>query len=250
MKSIREVEKITGFNRRSLQEYDKKGMLVKTCTNKLGHWRYDDEAIWKLMIIKIFNIAHYKRNAIKELLKLPTFNIWKEFDNAIAYLENERDEIDGIIKWIKTLRRGEKLPKTTLRAILNTDLKKLFEQKSFDGYAKDFIKKSKTSSNADMEASVLLRYTILAIGGFWGRTEESDEVQILIEDYFAKMLELEGKSGGKEKKVNCMEKMLRNVKNVVDDQEELKRLELIFGQGINRFIVESFEFFSKKQGQK
>ena len=93
---------------------------------------------WVLFIIIIFDVADYEQDEIKKLLNDPMFNIWEELDKAIDYVEAE---CKGIIKLFKMLRRCEKLPRSTIKAITNADLLKLFELKDIRTYVKDFIEK-------------------------------------------------------------------------------------------------------------
>lgn len=44
MKTIRDIEKLLGITRWSLQEYDKIGLLHPSARNQYGHILYDDEA--------------------------------------------------------------------------------------------------------------------------------------------------------------------------------------------------------------
>ena len=67
MKRLSEVCKIVGVTRRTLQEYDKVGLLKPTSTTEGGYWLYDDAAIQKLILIQIFVEVGYERKTIKAL---------------------------------------------------------------------------------------------------------------------------------------------------------------------------------------
>ena len=54
MKKLSEVCKIVGVTRRTLQEYDKIGLLKPTSKTESGYWLYDDTAIQTLILIQIF----------------------------------------------------------------------------------------------------------------------------------------------------------------------------------------------------
>ena len=67
MKKLSEVCKIVGVTRRTLQEYDKIGLLKPTSKTESGYWLYDDRAIQALFAIQVFVECGYKRKAIKSL---------------------------------------------------------------------------------------------------------------------------------------------------------------------------------------
>ena len=110
MKKLSEVCKIVGVTRRTLQEYDKIGLLKPTSKTESGYWLYDDTAIQTLILIQIFVEGGYERKAIKSLLESHTLDMIEEFDHLIGTLEEKRKRIDGMINTIRTLKITAKLP--------------------------------------------------------------------------------------------------------------------------------------------
>lgn len=105
MKRIREVCKIVGVTRRTLQEYNKIGLLSPTGKTESGYWLYDDEAIEKLLLIKKFVEVGYERKQIKKILESEELNLREEFNKAVDLLKAEREEIDNKIEKIeKTIK--------------------------------------------------------------------------------------------------------------------------------------------------
>lgn len=85
MKKLSEVCKIVGVTRRTLQEYDKVGLLKPTSITAGGYWLYDD-AIQKLLLIQIFVEVGYEHKTIKTLLESPTLDMLEEFDRLVDTL--------------------------------------------------------------------------------------------------------------------------------------------------------------------
>lgn len=117
MKKLSEVCKIVGVTRRTLQEYDKVGLLKQTSITAGGYWLYDDAAIQKLLLIRIFVEVGYEHKTIKTLLESPTLDMLEEFDRLVDTLEKKHKRIDGMINTIKNLKLTAKLPESTLHAI-------------------------------------------------------------------------------------------------------------------------------------
>ena len=86
MKRLSEVCKIVGVTRRTLQEYDRIGLLSPTSTTEGGYWLYDDAAIQKLILIKIFVKCDYERKTIKAILESSTVNMFDEFNHLIELI--------------------------------------------------------------------------------------------------------------------------------------------------------------------
>lgn len=131
MKTIREVEAMLGITRRSLQEYasPKVGLLFPSNKDEIdkGHlvtWKYDNEAIDKLKLIKLFVEAGYTRKQIKAILADPE-SIPKEFDKLLLVLEEKRKRIDGLIKELKLSHLVSDLPYEILGPIVTETNKKI-----------------------------------------------------------------------------------------------------------------------------
>ncbi len=107
MKTIREVCKIVGVTRRTLQEYDRIGLLSpankEDRASSNDAWLYSDEDIWKLIQIRTLVSAGMKRKDIKELLADPDFKMEQTIPLAIEKLEGETALIARRVKNLKTL---------------------------------------------------------------------------------------------------------------------------------------------------
>ncbi|WP_051437768.1 MerR family transcriptional regulator [Eubacterium xylanophilum] len=104
MKKIREVCEIVGVSRRTLQEYDKVGLLKPTEKSSAGYWLYDDEAIGMLMLIQVFIQSGYKRSEVKKIIDSPEIDFVKEYDKAIDVLEKKKKRINGNINLLNQLK--------------------------------------------------------------------------------------------------------------------------------------------------
>ena len=122
MKKLSEVCKIVGVTRRTLQEYDKVGLLHPSDKTEAGYWLYDENAIKQLIAIQVFIECGYERKKIKSILEMPSLDLLSEFDKLITALEEKRKRIDGMINTVKTLQITAKLPLSTLLAIQRMDV--------------------------------------------------------------------------------------------------------------------------------
>ena len=251
MKRLSEVCKIVGVTRRTLQEYDKVGLLKHTSTTEAGYWLYDDAAIQKLILIQIFVEVGYERKTIKELLESPTLDMLKEFDCLIDTLEKKRTRIDGMINTIKNLKLTAKLPESTLRAMGNMDVTRIYRDKSFASYLEDSIINTAEyteTDSAEAELYMPFWYNIVAIGCLMGMPEGSVQVQAAIEQSYKDMVEMvkedEGDMTEDLTEAELAEAFLVGIQEILNDSELLQMVELQCGEGAASYIIQAVQVFS------
>lgn len=131
MKKLSEVTKITGVSRRTLQEYDKIGLISPTAKTEAGYWLYDDVAIKTIMGIQVFVEAGVERKEIKRYLTESASDMRKDLQDIIAKLEDKRKYIDGLIKMAKVYEANLNLPERTLMALANYNVNYFGENGAF-----------------------------------------------------------------------------------------------------------------------
>lgn len=254
VKKLSEVCKIVGVTRRTLQEYDKVGLLEPTSRNESGYWLYDDAAIQKLILIQIFVEVGYERKAIKALLESPTLDMFAEFDHLIDTLEKKRKRIDGMINTIRNMKLTAKLPESTLRAMGNLDVTRIYKDKSFASYFEDSIARSAEYTEADhaeAEQYMPFWYNLIAIGCYMGMPEDSAQVQTAVEVAYKNMIEMaaedEDNSDENLTEAELAEAFLEGMQDMVNDPELLQMVELQCGSGATEYIIRAIQVFSNRK---
>lgn len=254
MKRLSEVCKIVGVTRRTLQEYDKVGLLKPTSTTEGGYWLYDDAAIQKLILIQIFVEVGYERKTIKALLESPTLDMLEEFDCLIDSLEKKRKRIDGMINTIKNLKLTAKLPESTLRAMGNMDVTRIYKDKSFASYLEDSIVNAAEYTEVDSAEAELYMpfwYNLVAIGCLMGMPEDSAQVQAAVEQSYKDMIEMvkedEDDSDEDLTDAELAEAFLEGIQEMVNDPELLQMVELQCGEGAAAYIIRAVQVFSDRK---
>lgn len=251
MKRLSEVCKIVGVTRRTLQEYDKVGLLKPTSTTEGGYWLYDDAAIQKLILIQIFVEVGYERKTIKALLESPILDMLEEFDGLIDTLEKKRKSIDGMINTIQNLKLTAKLPESTLRAMGNMDVTRIYKDKSFTSYLEDSIVNAAEYTEVDSAEAELYMpfwYNLVAIGCLMGMPEDSAQVQAAVEQSYKDMIEMakedEDDSDEDLTDAELAEAFLVGIQEMVNDPELLQMVELQCGEGAAAYIIRAVQVFS------
>ena len=71
MKTRKEIEEMFGITRKTLEEYNRIGLVCPIQEGFGGRWYYDEDAERKLIAIRIFVEAGFQRKRIKEILESP-----------------------------------------------------------------------------------------------------------------------------------------------------------------------------------
>jgi DNA-binding transcriptional MerR regulator len=253
MKKLSEVCKIVGVTRRTLQEYDRIGLVVPTSKTSSGYWLYDDNSIRKLMLIRIFVEGGYERKTIKAFLESPTCDILQEFDQLIEILESKIKKIDGMIKTVKNLKLMVKLPESTLRVMGNLDVSRIYKEKSFSSCLEDSIINAANYSepnDAYAEEYFPFIYQIIAVGSYFGTPVETDKVQKTVKDLYEYMLDIilydvEDSDDESLTEEKAREAFADGIEEMIEDQDFREIIELQFGIGVAEYINKAVRFFSK-----
>lgn len=185
MYKLSEASRITGVNRRKLQEYNRIGLLQPTMIAENNYWYYDDKAIEKLMTIQIFSEAGYTRKDIQRLFKLPAFDIKAELDQTVSKLEEKRKRIDGMIKTVKAYKHGISFAEKELIDLQTQDAIRLFRSKGFKTYMDETIEALSDSDfdDATVEMSAKLGLCLYKIGLLSEKEIDDPEVKKNIDSF-------------------------------------------------------------------
>jgi len=123
--TVNEVSKLTGVSIRTLQYYDKIGLLYPTEYTKAGYRLYDDTALEKLQQILLFRELEFSLKEIKSIISSPNFERSKALEQQIDLLTLKKEHLENLI----TFARGIKLI-----GVKTMDFS-VFETKKLNAYA-------------------------------------------------------------------------------------------------------------------
>lgn len=253
MKKLSEVCKIVGVTRRTLQEYEKVNLLKPTSKTDSGYWLYDDAAIQKLTLIQIFREAGYDRKSIKKILDSSSLDISVEFDNLIETLLTKQKKIAGMINIIKTLKLSTRLPESTLKAMKNLDATRIYQEKSFTSYLKDFIISSSEYSESDNDEEMyILVWHLIAIGCRLSTPANSALTQSVVEDAYKYMMDIAMNDEDNRDSLSRNEfadAFFEVIRDIVSNSEFAQIIELQCGRGAVDYIIKAVRMFSEKYSE-
>ena len=105
MMTVNEVSKLTGVSIRTLQYYDKIGLLKPAEYTESGYRLYDDAALEKLQQILLFRELEFPLKDIKEIVNRSDFDKTKALEQQIELLELKKEHIENLLTMCKYLKK-------------------------------------------------------------------------------------------------------------------------------------------------
>ena len=104
MMTVHEVSKLAGVSIRTLQYYDKIGLLHPTGYTDAGYRLYDDADLERLQHILLFRELEFPLKDIRIILNSPDFDRSKALEQQIELLRLKKEHIENLMNyalWIK-----------------------------------------------------------------------------------------------------------------------------------------------------
>ena len=187
MMTVNEVSKLTGVSIRTLQYYDKIGLLKPAEYTESGYRLYDDAALEKLQQILLFRELEFPLKDIKDIITRSDFDKRKALDQQIGLLELKKEHIENLIDMCKGLK---------LRGVRHLDFT-AFDSSKLDEYAKrakeqwgqtpeykEFEEKNKNRSKTDEEHMMA---DFMKIFEEFGTMKDKDPAIVEVQDQVKKL---------------------------------------------------------------
>ena len=104
MMTVNEVSKLTGVSIRTLQYYDKIGLLHPAEYTEAGYRLYDDTALETLQQILLFRELEFPLRDIKKIVESPDFDRSRALEQQIELLTLKKEHLENLIDLAKGLK--------------------------------------------------------------------------------------------------------------------------------------------------
>lgn len=243
MMTVKKVSDLTGVSVRTLQYYDKIGLLSPSELTDAGYRLYDDTALERLQQILLFRELEFPLKEIKAILDSPNFDSKKALSQQIELLELKKQHLENLINFA----RGIKM--IGVRAVdfsafdktkIDEYAKKAREQWSDTDAYKEFIEKTKDRTQEEDE---LLAEGFMSLfvefGTMKNESPDSDKVQLQvkkIQDYITEHL------------YTCTDTILASLGKMYAGGGELTdNIDNSCGKGTAAFVAKSIEYYCAKR---
>lgn len=106
MMIVNEVSRLTGVSIRTLQYYDKIGLLPPADYTEVGYRLYNDETLQKLQIILLFRELEFPLKDIRRIIESPVFDREKALEQQIHILELKKEHIENLIDLARGVKKS------------------------------------------------------------------------------------------------------------------------------------------------
>ena len=109
LRQVHEVSRLTGVSIRTLQYYDRIGLLHPTEHTEAGYRLYDDKALETLQQILLFRELEFSLKDIQRIITSPDFDRSKAIVQQIELLTMKKEHIENLISLAREIRsKGER----------------------------------------------------------------------------------------------------------------------------------------------
>ena len=102
--TVHEVSRLTGVSIRTLQYYDRIGLLPPTAVTEAGYRLYDDTALETLQQILLFRELQFPLKDIREIIYAPDFDRSRALAQQIELLTLKKEHIENLIDLAKGIK--------------------------------------------------------------------------------------------------------------------------------------------------
>ena len=184
MRTVHEVSKLTGVSIRTLQYYDKIGLLSPAERTEAGYRLYDDAALERLGQILLFRELEFPLAEIRDILDAPDFDRDLALRQQIDLLTLKKERLDRIIGLARDMqKKGE----------ITMDFK-AFDESKIEEYAarakaawgntKEYAAYTEKAAGRTTEDHKTIAEGLMAIFAEFGalreQSEDAPEVQALV----------------------------------------------------------------------
>ena len=183
MMTIHEVSRLAGVSIRTLQYYDKFGLLHPAGVTEAGYRLYDDACLEKLQQILLFRELEFHLKDIADIVSRPDFDRDKALEQQIELLTLKKERLEGLIALASGLKKEVSSMKFDA-----------FDTKKLDEYAaqakaswgdtaayKEFEERSKgRSPEEDKDLAAQMMDIFAEFGSIKSKGPESEESQVLV----------------------------------------------------------------------
>ncbi len=188
MKTVHEVSKLAGVSIRTLQYYDKIGLLRPTEYTEAGYRLYDDADLGRLQQILLFRELEFPLKDIKKIIESPDFDSSKALEQQIALLTLKKEHIENLIDFARGIKA---LGVDYLMNFEAFDMSKLDEYaaqaKASWGNTPQYREFQEKSKNRNPEEEQKLSVQFMSIFKEFGELKNQDPVSAQVQAVVSKL---------------------------------------------------------------
>lgn len=243
MMIVNEVSRLTGVSIRTLQYYDKIGLLPPADYTEVGYRLYDDETLQKLQIILLFRELEFPLKDIRRIIESPVFDREKALEQQIYILELKKEHIENLIDLARGVKKSGVKDMTDFTAFdtakIDDYIAKAREYWGDTAAFKEFEEKNADrTSEENAEINTELMKIFAQFGGMKDMDPASPKVQKQVkklQDYIT------------DKFYKCTNTILSSLGHAYSAEGEMNRnIDKAGGKGTGEFVDRAIQIYCSK----
>lgn len=239
MMTVHEVGKLAGVSIRTLQYYDKIGLLHPTGYTDAGYRLYDDTDLERLQHILLFRELEFPLKDIKAIIDSPDFDRSKALEQQIELLTLKKEHLDNLIK----LALGIKL-----LGVKHMDFS-AFDRSKLDEYARqakeqwgntpEYEELAEKSKNRTAKEDELLADRFMLFFKEAGRMKDADPTSPEAQDLVKRI-----QAFITENMYTCSNKILKGLGKMYSGGGDFtKNIDEVGGEGTGEFVDKAIQVY-------
>ena len=241
MMTVNEVSKLAGVSIRTLQYYDKIGLLHPTGYTDAGYRLYDDTDLERLQHILLFRELEFSLKDISSIMNSPDFDRDKALAQQIELLTLKREHLDNLILFAKGIKQI---------GVTNMDFK-AFDKTKLDEYAAkakaewgntpEYAEFEKKSKNRNSKEDQLMAERFMLLFKEAGTIRESDPAGDKAQDLVRRIQQFIT-----DNMYNCTKDILKGLGQMYSAGGEFTdNIDAAGGEGTANFVSEAIAVYCK-----
>ena len=241
MMKISEMSKLTGVSIRTLQYYDKIGLLCPTKYTESGYRLYDDTALERLQQILLFRELEFPLKEIKRIINSPEFDRQKALEQQITLLTLKKEYLENLISFAREIQRiGGKI--MDFSAFDTQKLKEYEEEaKRQWGQSTEFQEFEEKNKNRTHSDNQILMKDFMSLFATFGQLKEKEVDSKEVQAQVKKL-----KNYITEHFYTCSLEILSSLGEMyISDERMTKNIDKVGGEGTAQFVAEAIKVYTQ-----
>ena len=242
MMTVHEVSRLAGVSIRTLQYYDKIGLLHPTGYTDAGYRLYDDTELERLQHILLFRELEFPLKDIRAILDSPDFDRSKALEQQIELLKVKKEHLDNLINFALGIKMlGVKYMDFTVfdKSRLDEYSKRVKEQWGNTPEYKEFAERTKNRSDKEDK---LLADRFMLLFKEAGEIRNTDPASSKAQDLVKRI-----QNFITENMYTCSDKILKGLGKMYSGGGDLtKSIDAYGGEGTGEFVDKAIRIYCDK----
>lgn len=242
MMTVHEVSRFAGVSIRTLQYYDKIGLLHPAGYTDAGYRLYDDTELERLRHILLFRELEFPLKDIRAILDSPDFDRSKALEQQIELLKLKKEHLDNLINFALGIKMlGVKYMDFTVfdKSRLDEYSKRVKEQWGNTPEYKEFAERTKNRSDKEDK---LLADRFMLLFKEAGEIRNTDPASSKAQDLVKRI-----QNFITENMYTCSDKILKGLGKMYSGGGDLtKSIDAYGGEGTGEFVDKAIRIYCDK----